>query len=91
MPEDVEIDVTPWVSGTRANAYYGPVSVESNFMGMNTLEVEINKALTKLRAETSNLGGNWVVGFEMSIDPFNSTGIVLRLVGTAAHLVPLFD
>lgn len=90
-PEDVEINPAPWVSGTRAQAYYGPLTVELTFSTMNEFELNLNKALCEIRAAASNGGANYLVGFEMVIDPFGESGIMLKLVGTAAHLVPLFE
>jgi hypothetical protein len=86
MTEDVELYTSPWVSGTRAAAYFGPIE------GWTKAEREL---LESLRDKARGLGANAVVGPEVTLDPFGkseegATGLRLHAVGTAAKLEPLF-
>ncbi len=100
--EDVELYTSPWVSGTRAAAYFGPISselfleddrVEDRTEAWTKAEREL---LESLRDKARSLGANAVVGLEVTLDPFaraadgESTGLRLHAVGTAAKLEPLF-
>lgn len=99
--EDVELYTSPWVSGTRAAAYFGPVSVElyvpdsevtDRMASWMKAEAEL---LASLRDRAWQLGANAVVGLEVLLDPFAShrelgPGLRLHAVGTAARLEPLF-
>jgi hypothetical protein len=100
--DDVELYTSPWVSGTRAAAYFGPISSEM-FLADDAVEdrsVAWGKAerelLESLRDKARNLGANAVVGLEITLDPFaraeatGNTGLRLHAVGTAAKLEPLF-
>ncbi len=99
---DVELYTSPWVSGTRAAAYFGPISselflqddqVEDRFSAWTKAEREL---LESLRDKARLLGANAVVGLEVTLDPFarasdsEATGLRLHAVGTAAKLEPLF-
>ena len=100
--DDVELYTSPWVSGTRAAAYFGPISSEL-FLEDNAVE-DRSEAWTKaerellesLRDKARTLGANAVVGLEVTLDPFarsaetDKTGLRLHAVGTAAKLEPLF-
>lgn len=100
--QDVELYTSPWVSGTRAAAYFGPISSEL-FLEDNSVE-DRTEAWTKaerellesLRDKARSLGANAVVGLEVTLDPFaraaesDATGLRLHAVGTAAKLEPLF-
>ena len=99
---DVELYTSPWVSGTRAAAYFGPISselflqddqVEDRSSAWTKAEREL---LESLRDKARLLGANAVVGLEVTLDPFaratdsEATGLRLHAVGTAAKLEPLF-
>ncbi len=100
--QDVELYTSPWVSGTRAAAYFGPISselflpddeVEDRTAAWTKAEREL---LESLRDKARVLGANAVVGLEVTLDPFaragdsDITGLRLHAVGTAAKLEPLF-
>ena len=100
-PEEVELYTSPWVSGTRAAAYFGPIS--SELFLEDDLVVDRSEAWAKaerellesLRDKARGLGANAVVGLEVTLDPFakaedGATGLRLHAVGTAAKLEPLF-
>ncbi len=99
---DVELYTSPWVSGTRAAAYFGPISselfledasVEDRSTAWSKAEREL---LESLRDKARSLGANAVVGLEVTLDPFarcsdtDATGLRLHAVGTAAKLEALF-
>jgi uncharacterized protein YbjQ (UPF0145 family) len=99
---EVELYTSPWVSGTRAAAYFGPISselfledasVEDRAAAWGKAEREL---LESLRDKARTLGANAVVGLEVTLDPFaqeeqnGSSGLRLHAVGTAAKLEPLF-
>ncbi len=100
---DVELYTSPWVSGTRAAAYFGPISSEL-FLPDDSLEDRSaawtraeRELLESLRDKARTLGANAVVGLEVTLDPFahqsddeKETGLRLHAVGTAAKLEPLF-
>ena len=99
---DVELYTSPWVSGTRAAAYFGPISSEL-FLPDDSLEDRTaawtraeRELLESLRDKARTLGANAVVGLEVTLDPFahdedkDGTGLRLHAVGTAAKLEPLF-
>jgi len=102
LVDDVELYTSPWVSGTRAAAYFGPISselfledssVEDRSEAWSKAEREL---LESLREKARALGANAVVGLEVTLDPFakseekDATGLRLHAVGTAAKLEPLF-
>lgn len=102
LDQDVELYTSPWVSGTRAAAYFGPISSEL-FLEDDTVEDRSEawakaerELLESLRDKARSLGANAVVGLEVTLDPFarspesNATGLRLHAVGTAAKLEPLF-
>ncbi len=101
-PEDVSLYVSPWVSGTRAGAYFGPLCTEmfvaDTKSEKNREKCFINaekKLLLLIKTKAHKLGANSVVGLEITVDPFHKTeegteGILLVAVGTAAKLEPLF-
>ncbi len=101
MIEDVELYTSPWVSGTRAAAYFGPISTELFLKdeGIDDRSEAWAKAerelLESLRDKARALGANAVVGLEVTLDPVavtdeGETGLKLHAVGTAAKLEPLF-
>jgi hypothetical protein len=88
--QPVGIYTSPWVSGTRAAAYYGPIHTE--FLappGTEDIMIQVDEAL---KAKALELGANSVVGVEVTLDPFpeGQEGVMVRAVGTAAKLEPLF-
>ena len=100
--DDVELYTSPWVSGTRAAAYFGPISSEL-FLEDDSVEDRVEawtcaerELLESLREKARSLGANAVVGLEVTLDPFaqdgekETTGLRLHAVGTAAKLEPLF-
>ena len=102
IESDVELYTSPWVSGTRAAAYFGPISSEL-FLPDDSLEDRTaawiraeRELLESLRDKARTLGANAVVGLEVTLDPFaqneekDGTGLLLHAVGTAAKLEPLF-
>ena len=102
IEDDVDLYTSPWVSGTRAAAYFGPISTElflEDSAGGNRSEAwckaEI-ELLESLRDRARALGANAVVGLEVTLDPFahsktdDARGLLLHAVGTAAKLEPLF-
>jgi hypothetical protein len=102
LTEDVELYTSPWVSGTRAAAYFGPISSEL-FLEDDSVEDRVEawtkaerELLESLRDKARSLGANAVVGLEVTLDPFakapdtEATGLKLHAVGTAAKLEPLF-
>ena len=99
---DVDLYTSPWVSGTRAAAYFGPISAElflddatvgNRAEAWGKAEIEL---LESLRDKARMLGANAVVGLEVTLDPFaqskqtRASGLLLHAVGTAAKLEPLF-
>ena len=103
VESDVELYTSPWVSGTRAAAYFGPISSEL-FLADDSVEDRTTawmraerELLESLRDKARTLGANAVVGLEVTLDPFaqstnssEGTGLRLHAVGTAAKLEPLF-
>ena len=100
-PEDVELYVSPWVSGTRAAAYFGPVSV-SVFLPdgevvdratewAQAFETDLLEALKK---KAWLMGANSVIAVEVNLDPFaeedGKVGLKVWAIGTAAKLESLF-
>jgi len=101
-PDEVELYTSPWVSGTRAAAYFGPISSEL-FLEDDSVDDRVEawtraerELLESLREKARSLGANAVVGLEVTLDPFaheeekDATGLRLHAVGTAAKLEPLF-
>ncbi len=93
---EVEIYLTPWVSGTRSVVQFGPIrselflddSLVDDPMGLGKAEDEL---LESLRDRTRKMGGNAVVGLAITLDPFGrsdtgESGMWLRGVGTAVRL-----
>jgi hypothetical protein len=99
---EVELYTSPWVSGTRAAAYFGPISSELFLPDQGVVDRSSawshaeQSLLESLRDKARSLGANAVVGLEVTLDPFargleaDLTGLRLHAVGTAAKLEPLF-
>lgn len=100
--DDVDLYTSPWVSGTRAAAYFGPISSEMFLPDdpdadrSDAWTKAEHELLTSLRDKARTLGANAVVGLEVTLDPFAESrktgdkGLRLSAVGTAAKLEPLF-
>ena len=100
---DVELYTSPWVSGTRAAAYFGPISSEL-FLPDDSLEDRTaawiraeRELLESLRDKARTLGANQRVEFGLrqqddadQNEEKDGTGLRLHAVGTAAKLEPLF-
>ena len=91
----VELYFSPWVTGSRALDYPGPISIES-FTEDEELAT-IDKILTedlipRLAELAEESDANAVVGVEIHVDPFyeldGKKGLWVRIVGTAARLAP---
>jgi uncharacterized protein YbjQ (UPF0145 family) len=74
--EEVELYTSPWVSGTRAAAYFGPISSEL-FLEDDSVDDRVEawtraerELLESLREKARLLGANAVVGLEVTLDPF---------------------
>jgi len=98
---EVDLYTSPWVSGTRAAAYFGPISSElflpdEGVQDRSSAWTEAeHHLLDTLRQKARSLGANAVVGLEVTLDPFaralesDHTGLRLHAVGTAARIEPL--
>ena len=92
--EDIKIYTSPWVSGTRAAAYFGPVTHEitqtrpKNMKQREKVMVgSFVLSLSGLRVRVLDLGGNAIVGLELQVDPFVYGDIIHWVAtGTAARL-----
>ena len=86
----------PWVSGSRAAAYYGPVEHEMVIDEFNDVVYEAFLEDYKIHVVRKTEGEvTDVVGIELSIDPFYETleGVKccrMHIVGTGAKLEALF-
>lgn len=96
---EVTLYTSPWVSGTRAAAYFGPISMDlfRPDSEITDREQDWTKAETELleglRLKASLLGANSIVALEVTLDPFarkqGVPGLSLHAIGTAAKLEPL--
>jgi hypothetical protein len=99
----VELYRSPWVSGTRAAAYFRPPireeltfqwpKAEPRWFWLNQIFALV---FLRLRKKAAELGANSVVGLEIDLDPWavDETGhrcFRITVVGTAAQLEPLFS
>ena len=98
---DVKLFMGPWVAGTKATAYFGPIDAEAfvDNAGVKAgpawekAELEVMEAL-KLKA--SELGANSVVSVELIADPWakhretGEIGLRVTVIGTPALLVRVF-
>lgn len=89
-PDDVHLYTSPWVGGTRAESYHGPISSTIHFIDTTSFEAALTLALDEIQQKCASLGGNSIVGVELCIDPF-ATSPYVQIVGTSAKLVPLFS
>ncbi len=98
---DVKLFMGPWVAGTKASAYFGPIDAEAfvDNAGVKAgpawekAELEVMEAL-KLKA--SELGANSVVSVELIADPWakhretGENGLRVTVIGSAALLLRVF-
>lgn len=89
-PDDIHLYTSPWVNGTRAANYFGPVGSKVTYEKSSELGNAIVKACDEITATCSVMGGNAVVGVEITIDPFSDEPYV-HIAGTSALLVSLFE
>jgi uncharacterized protein YbjQ (UPF0145 family) len=96
MVEEIELHVSPWVSGTRSTVYFGTITSEF-FLEGNLVDdcAALTKAehelLDSLGDKARALGANAVLALEMTLDPFarsetGASGTRLYAVGTAVRL-----
>lgn len=95
--QGVKLFTESWAAGTRADQYFGTVTVQSWLADAEILdrEQEWEKAemelLEALKDKAAALGANAVVGLEVHADPWaapeGQMGLGLWAVGIAAHLV----
>ena len=97
--EDITLSHVPWISGTRAAAYYGP-QVNEIEVPMCMEEWPLRGIVTVIRKAqhgTWELGGNYLVGVEIYVDhnpdfelPWVGRIARIKIVGTAAKLESLW-
>jgi uncharacterized protein YbjQ (UPF0145 family) len=95
---EVELYAGAWVPGTRAEAYFGPISSEIFLRDAEVMDrvgewTEAQLDLLELLRERARLKhANAVIGVEMNLDPFarcprsGAIGLHLYAMGTAARL-----
>ena len=97
----VRLFTNPWVSDTVAEAYYGPVKVEMFLPDLLDKKEDLRTRKARwtqlklnlrhaVKEEVRRLGGNALVGMEVSVDPFSQMndqpGVLMTAVGTATKL-----
>lgn len=82
-PADVLLSPSPWIGGTRLDGTYGPIS--ATIYATNGWIAALEELMECAKAQAAILGGNVVLGYEISIEPFDT--LECTLTGTAAHLV----
>jgi hypothetical protein len=87
---DVTLHSSPWITGTRAQSYLGPITTTHRGITTETFARRLTAAYKTLERKAAKLGANAVVGVETIIDPWADKGIQIRIVGVAAKLEPLF-
>lgn len=88
--DEVLISVEPWVSGTRSECYWGPVSVQLTVPHAE-IEFSVDRLLAMLCESLAAKGMNALLGLEIHIDPFaENEACHLEAVGTGALLAPIF-
>ena len=81
----VGLHVAPWVAGTIATDYFGPIGV---VVRDGDYERGMNRMFDALEEKTEALGGNNVVGMDIEIDPYADPP-QFRAHGTAAKLAEI--
>lgn len=97
---EVSLHSSPWVSGTRAHSYFGPLNLhvfvadEPVASRARRPDRRVRELLADARAEVRERGGNALVGIEVEADPFaevrSSHGTRVTIMGTVARLEPLW-
>ena len=75
----------PWVSGTRAERYFGPISAFRADVAREDVEWVLGEMLDDMSERAEGLGATHVVGLEISIEVEEKTYKLLS-VGTGAEL-----
>lgn len=88
-PSDVIVSASPWVSGARAAAYFGPVVVNGTIDNFGELAKQYRELVCQMQQRTIELGGNYIVGLEVAID-MCAAPMTIYMVGTVALLEPLW-
>lgn len=84
----LQFAASPWVSGTRAEAYFGWVSCSGPIPDCEPEHADfVSTMLARLVPLAEEFGANWIVGYEIAVDPFAGQATVS---GTLALLEPLF-
>lgn len=90
---EVLLTIHPWVSGCRADGWYGPVEFELPVRG-KCWEEAIDIVLETAAAQARDLGGNAVLNLEIHVSPFavrdGEPCPTIGIKGTAAKIEPLF-
>lgn len=90
---DVILTADTWVSGARAQGWYGPVDFELPVRGQ-CWEEAIDTVLETAAAQCRALGGNAVCKVEIHVSPFavrnGEPCPTIGIKGTIANLEPLF-
>jgi hypothetical protein len=87
---EVLITRDPWVGGTRSGYYHiPPLKIERKVSGLSWEEA-VDGILDEAAQEARQNGCNAIVGIEITCDPYHSDGGLIRLLGTAARLEPMF-
>lgn len=90
---EIALTANPWISGTRAAGWYGPVEVKQPVAG-RCWEDAIDSVLEEAAAQARALGPNAVLNVEINVSPFAQRNgepcPTIELKGTAAKLEPLF-
>lgn len=81
----IGLHVSPWIPGTYAAAYFGPIS---SLVRDHDYERGMTRMFDELERKTARLGGNNVVGMDIEIDPYADPP-QFRAFGTAAKLAEI--
>lgn len=97
----VGLFASPWVKGFKAIGYFGPLHVHIWLPYEFILDQQkawtwsLRHVLELLAVHTENIGGNAVVGLEITVDPFHVRdgvkGLRLDAIGTSARLEDQFN
>ena len=90
-PSDVQLAISPWVSGTRAVSYgEGIIEADTTLSHWNELEKAIETACEQMCLKAFEANNNYIVGVETTID-MDARPMKLHMVGKGAMLEPLFS
>lgn len=90
------ISASPWMSGTSALRYMGPVECVTIVpWERGDIEAGFYAMLDDVRRKCEEIEANACMGSEVSLDPFNTTAlgepaVRMSVVGTATRLEPLW-